>query len=163
MNRIYIVTSNDIEDHSPAAAFSTEDLANEYIETVGEGYRFVVELEVDKYSQQIRDGLKIQTVIMDKVGGILQRRKDVDWSDPGYPGDERWSWSLNRTDTPDLQFSVLARDEAHAINIVNEQWAELIKLNLWPNRDAIQPPKHFWAESFEEFKAVTRERVGGGG
>lgn len=166
MDKIYIVTSGEYSDYSIDGAFSSEENAQLYIDQFagGKGYykeeQRIEVFDIDIYSRQIKDGLKIHTIIMDKDGNVLEREKMYQWNEHGYPGDEVWKWILNKTDTPDLMVDILAKDEIHAIKIVNEQRTELIALDSWPSKGSIAWPKtHFWGSSFQEFKQETRDSI----
>lgn len=169
MDKIYLVTEQNCEDYRVMGAFSSEEKAQEYVDqfkqSPDEDDSFAIEaLEVDHYTEQIKKGLKTFTVIMSKAYKSLPLSPGYNWerNTGKYPGDERWQWALNKTDTPDLSAVVLARDYEDAIKIVTRQVNELLATGLWPHRDQlVYPQRGIWAESFEEFVRLTRKRVEG--
>lgn len=169
MSKVYLVTEQNCEDYRVMGAFSSEEKAQEYVDQFkqppDQNDSYCIEtFEVDHYTEQIKQGIKTFTIIMDKEYKSLPLDPIYNW-EPNtgkYPGGEKWRWLLNKTDTPDLLAVVLATDNEDATKIVTRQVNELITAGLWPHRDYIDYPQHvIWGRSFEEFVRLTRERVEG--
>lgn len=131
---VYGVESNECCEYDVVAMFSTRENAQEYVDQFPNFGYTIREYELDYYTEQIRKGLKLFNVSMNKSGKVLSQNKSHNYHPAvgKYPGDERYCWVLNRTDIPDLMLDVLATSKDDAIRIINGKRLDL--LDIWPVR-----------------------------
>lgn len=126
--KVYIVTSGSYSDYGIDAVFSTRDLAKKYISSLNSSrfHEFVIETwDLDSHKEELRKGFKLFFVRMDKQGNtqeIEHSDHEGNYEDPAFDVDSN------------LISFVLAKDETHAIKIVNERRIRLIAENSWEKK-----------------------------
>ena len=135
--KIFIVTSGEYSDYGINAVFSTKENAEKYIGTIYSSDRIEIEeWGVDEdmaLINKIRSGeIAVYMVSMFKNGNIEKIKKEeplaVRWIKVALAG-EYSLWTENR-----LGMWVIAKNEKHAIKIVNEKRVQLIANNEWDKK-----------------------------
>jgi len=138
MKKVYVLTSGVYSDHKIEGIFSTRKLAEEYKNiVVGKDYNDVEEWGLDPNTASlIKRGYTVWHVLMLRSGDV-ERICQID----GFGHETTFYYLWERTKVPAyvgknvpdvLTASVLARNEKHAIKIVNEIRAQMIAGNEWP-------------------------------
>ena len=132
--KVYIVTSGAYSDYHIDAVFSTKENAEKYNNIYGEGdFDDIEEFEVDDEMaliNRIRDEkITIYLVCMDRDGNV----KEVSKESPCISLEKELLAGKHRhilyADCMDMR--VIAKDEKHAVKIVNERRVQLIANNEW--------------------------------
>ena len=145
--KVYLVTKGDYSDYRIEAVFSTKEKAEEYVRIYcPEGTTEEYSVDDESIYNGFPHGLATWWVTMAEDGRIDKTYHlgvpRIDWA---Y---DTWRFIRHRTDEIQsglkcyinaqptygpwmLDMTVLARDEKHAIKIVNEKRAQLIAANLW--------------------------------
>lgn len=126
--KVYLVTCGDYSDYHIEGAFSSKELAKEYITHTGapldSNYYSIEEIELDQAIPYIRQGMNIYGLTMRTDGSLSgQVYKCESWS-VRYRDPEYWYKSGYVDPDSDLKFAyfqVWAKDETHAIKICNEK------------------------------------------
>lgn len=134
MTKVYIVTSGSYSDYQINAVFSTKENAERYNKIHASGdFEDIEEFEVDEdmaLMDRIRDEkITIYLVGMDRDGNVKEIRKEsprILLVEELLAGKHR---HILYADCMDL--CVIAKDEKHAIKIVNEKRVQLIANNEW--------------------------------
>lgn len=135
--KIYIVTSGEYSNYGINAVFSTKENAEKYIDILYSSDNVEIEeWDVDEdmtLINKIRNGeFTIYMVSMFKNGNIEEIKKEepvtIYWVKAALTGEYNL-WTENR-----LGMWVIAKDEKHAIKIVNEKRVQLIAENKWPDK-----------------------------
>ena len=136
---IYIVTSGEYSDYGINAVFSKKELAQNFITVTVEPDDYIsFEIEewpLDEYEaliQKFKDKkLSVYMVSMFRNGDVEKVREEIDrviWIDTALKKEYNL-WTDNR-----IGMWVIARNEKHAIKIVNEKRVQLIAENKWPEK-----------------------------
>jgi len=120
---VYIVTRGEYSDYRILAAYSTRELADAVVEWLGPSNAEVEEYDLDKNAEPLAHGYAAFRVTMDWSGN----------SEPVERVHYRWEalsgevsvWS-GRSGKGGVYGVVFARDEQHAVKIVNEKRAQMI-------------------------------------
>lgn len=125
---VYGLTTGDYSDYTVVGVFSSKENAQfiaDRMQYVGN----IAEWKLDPAVNELRAGLMLWIVRMLRDGTTESARSDPD----SYQAPEYRIWRRNReTGLPDvLDARVYARDEAHAVKIVNEIRTRLIANNEW--------------------------------
>ena len=127
-DKVYVVTSGDYSDYDIRAIFTTKELAEKYKQSFikKDGYRSyfndIEEYELDAYSEELKNGYKRFNVIMRKDGNTIS----VEPNDNYFEQINKISFFNNN-----IYILVIAKDENHAIKIVNEKRTQIIAMNKW--------------------------------
>ena len=132
--KIFIVTSGAYSDYHIDAVFSTKENAERYNKIHASGdFEDIEEFEVDEdmaLINRIRDEkITIYLVCMDRDGNVKEIRKEsprISLVEELLAGKHR---RVLYADCMDL--CVIAKDEKHAIKIVNEKRTQMIANNEW--------------------------------
>jgi len=132
--KIFIVTSGAYSDYHIDAVFSTKENAEKYNNIYASGdFEDIEEFEVDEAMSlinRIRDEkITIYLVCMDRDGNVKETRKEspsISLVKELLSGKHR---RILYADCMDMY--VIAKDEKHAVKIVNEKRVQLIANNEW--------------------------------
>lgn len=130
--KVWVVMSGEYSDTQFAAVFSTEELANEFIDRMNKdrhygGYYWSGgPVEVDEYLPQMRDGYRFYRVSMKKDGSSTVKDEGEGLTDA-----ETWS-RFDSCVSPKLIVCCRAKDKEHAAKIANEKRVQIIAANEWP-------------------------------
>lgn len=120
--KVYLVTRGEYSDYRVMGVFDSKEKAEYALKVYAADNIEEREMNAlpDHTPGYYRFGLE-----MDKDGNTIwtyQRgHDDEDWEEEYYPLYEPWMF-----------FHVLARDEEHAIKIVNEKRIRMLAENIWP-------------------------------
>jgi len=133
--KIFIVTSGEYSDYGICAVFSTKEKAQKYIEIYPDQQSEIEEWNVDEdmaLINKIRNGeITIYLVSMFKQGNVEEIEKEESpfiYQVKEALANKYYLWTENR-----IGMWVIAKDEKHAIKIVNEKRVQLIANNEWEN------------------------------
>jgi len=130
MAKVYIVTAGDYSDYHICAVFSTEKKAEKYIEALGGSMNVeVLEVDPDLTATGYREGYRAFAVWMQKDGTVDK----VDYTFLDSPKDTRIVSFASSGRF--MVCCVFARDEKHAVKIVNDKRRQLIAENRWGIND----------------------------
>ena len=129
MDKIFIVTYGDYSDYSIYGVFSTSEKAQAYIDALGLSEAEIEEYNVDEFDAHVTmlKNFSVFNVIMEKNGDVEKVEK----------GRGRYSFecALKKEylvyGRGVLVMYVLAKDEQHAIKIVNEKRVQLVSGVGW--------------------------------
>ena len=131
--QIFIVTSGDYSDYGIDSVYSTKENAEKYIKLYPSIRYEIEEFDVDEEMaliNRIRDEkITIYLVCMDRDGNVKEIRKEsprISLVEELLAGKHR---RVLYADCMDL--CVIAKDEKHAIKIVNEKRTQMIANNEW--------------------------------
>lgn len=126
--KIYLVTSGTYSDYGIDAVFTTRELAQAFIDSFEKSFYIEIRIEeriLNPKEKEIRKGFKAYFVRMTKKGQV----KDCYHSKSSYCFVEGKTFSFDIDDN--LYCHVFAKDDKHAIKIVNEKRGQLIALDRW--------------------------------
>ena len=126
MKTIYVVTSGSYSDYGIDAIFDNKELAEQYIDAFEKGgynEKSIEEFELNPFEKQIKVGCKPYFLRMDKQGNCKEIR--VEDSSYGFGSSPKFDFNKN------IYHHVFARDEKHAIKILNEIRFQYIAMNKW--------------------------------
>lgn len=135
---IYIVTDGSYSDYKICGVFDDPELAKEFQDAGG--YENIEEFPLNPthpYFQQLKEGWDVFEVVMQKNGDTLEcqiaNRRYIDWKLPRFGWVNYYYDRGDLRNSPDgyLDATVLARNEEHAIKIVNEKRVQFIAENKW--------------------------------
>ena len=140
MKKIFAVSSGSYSDYRVNAVFSTEELAQEYMDVVKQSdYNDIEEYEVDPPAVNLlRSGYSVWRVLMlhDGVVESVARTENEYYDVEGTP--RHWIWERTQAPAfknkgiPDaLDSRVWAKTEKQAVKIVNEKRTEMIANGRW--------------------------------
>ena len=134
--KIYIVTSGAYSDYRINAVFSTKENAEKFTKLYGVGDYDIEEFEVDDemalINRIIDEKITIYLVCMDRDGNIKEVMKEspsVSLVEELLAGKQK---PVLYADCMDM--CVIAKDEKHAVKIVNEKRVQLIANNEWDKK-----------------------------
>jgi len=122
MAKVYIVTSGSYSDYHINAVFSTEELAQGYIDRWGTSDYDIEEWDLDNPNPFERVGKDYYYVAIRKDGDILDGAKKM----PPSAQDESIIPAVYGTTMPWMVVYCWATDEKHAIKIANEKRTQAI-------------------------------------
>lgn len=143
MNRtVWLVEQGEYSDYHVVGIFSSEENARLIADAInaGEGRgddAKIVARQLDPAVEELHAGLRQYHVLMRRDGEVEQCRLHEEILVFDLEATARiWERSKARayegTDTPDVfDATVWARDEKHAVKIVNERRAQMIALGKW--------------------------------
>lgn len=131
MKKIYIVTSGEYSDYGINGVFETKELAQAYIEMLGNPKGWSSEMQVEEhdlnpYKNYIKEGLKPFLIFIHKNGNVTK----AEIAQYGLKPSTTISFSYNKSQ---MIVFCWAKDKQHAIKIANEKRAKIIALNQWAN------------------------------
>lgn len=140
MTTVYLVTSGSYSDYSVRGAFSTRELADEFMERCHDGdWNDIEEYELDAFLPQLRAGLMPWYVVMLYNGTV--ERADPRTVSPydldevrrnGYIWPRSTAPAYRGKGIPDaLTITVLAESQEHAVKIANERRTQMIASGEW--------------------------------
>lgn len=124
--KIYSVSKGEYSDYKVMALYSNKEYAEGICNRIRRYYKydrpFVEEFTLDENLEILKKGYNIYFLRMDREGNAsgIEITGDID-----NIGD--WGFDIHNK----LYMYVLAKDEKHAIKIVNDKRAELIANNEW--------------------------------
>lgn len=134
---IYIVTEGDYSDYRICGVFSTKPKAQDFIDVTPDRFSNyeIEEWPLDEYEILIekfkKKELSIYVVSMFRNGDVEEVKEEEKkslWIDDATKGEYNL-WTENR-----IGMWVIAKDEKHAVKIVNEKRTQLIAENKWPEK-----------------------------
>ena len=133
MKNIYIVTVGDYSDYRICGVYSSKKMAQKYIDSFK--YCAFNEFRIEKYPVNLfvdflNSGYIAFSVRMKKDGQVLE----VEHVDNEYLFTSRCARPFDFDVRNNLICGVFAKDEKHAIKIVNERRAQAIANNQWPEK-----------------------------
>jgi len=132
--KVYVATSGAYSDYHINAVFSTKENAERYNKIHGSGdFEDIEEFEVDEdiaLMNRIRDEkITIYLVCMDRDGNVKETKKELPCL---YLMENILASKREHVLYADcMDMYVIAKDEKHAIKIVNEKRVQLIANNEW--------------------------------
>ena len=132
--KIYIVTSGEYSDYHINAVFSTKENAERYNKIHASGdFEDIEEFEVDEdmaLMNRIRDEkITIYLICMDRNGNVKETKKELPCL---YLVKSILAGKCKHVLYADcMDMRVIAKDEKHAVKIVNERRVQLIANNEW--------------------------------
>jgi hypothetical protein len=125
---VYVLTSGSYSDKANAGVFSSKENAEEFIRAYPRiDWNELEEYELDTMLRRIRRGIIIYTVRMERDGKVTEVMPDpIPWSPVNsayvlsYPSGYRI-----------LTGWIEAKDEKHAVKIVNDKRAQMIASGEW--------------------------------
>lgn len=128
MNKIWVVEKGDYSDYRVVGVFTSEEKAKQICDLINRDGHFdaatVAEWPLDQAVNEINQGLDYWAVEMNREGKVTYTNK-IGWAG--------WEWGTSINSRGRLHSSVWAKDEQHAVKIVNEKRAQMIAMNEWPN------------------------------
>jgi len=134
MAKVYIVTSGKYSDYRISGVFTTEKLAQGFIDAFDDEttYDFMIEVwELDAQKEYINKGYKAYFVRMSKEG---TGKGEISDSSYGFVSNDSWK-KYGFDVRGNLYNHCFAKDEAHALKITNELRAQLIATNKWGKKN----------------------------
>lgn len=132
---IYLVSSGSYSDYRIDAVFSTEELAQKYIDNIGAAVHYgglgIEAYDLDPCEKQIKEGLIPFSVKMDLDGNAdYPSYKQTYKAD--YVGFKIGDiFKIYKDGNIDMISKCFAKDEQHAIKIANERRVQYIASNTW--------------------------------
>jgi hypothetical protein len=134
MNKVYVFEEGDYSDRKIKGVFSTIEKAEEFRDRWGdpkEGGDCISEWLVDEGSE-VPVGMKLFYVCMYKDGSIYSVYENFNPLEYRVPLNIRWFPSTRKDFDDSRMFVVVAaKNEQHAIKIINEIRAQIVAENLW--------------------------------
>jgi hypothetical protein len=130
MKKIYLVTQGNYSDYHVVSAFSEKALAQSFIDSFVSNEDDSIEIEeyeIDKLSEQLRNGYKAYSVLMEKDGNYIEVEQ-VSCLYPEKAQRETVEYSYHKEY---MTTSMFAKDEKHAVKIANERRIRAIMANHW--------------------------------
>ena len=123
MSKMYVVTVGEYSDYRICGVFDLENLAQKFIDSFGEKNNMnIEEYSLNPYSIEMSKDYKPFFIRMTSAGECTQAKSGIDFnSDTCYGFDNK----------NQLYCSVFAKDEKHAIKIVNEKRIQILAANTW--------------------------------
>lgn len=119
---IYIVTEGEYSDYRICAVFDNKELAQKYIKATTSNSRWSDEKEIEEWPlNELKKGYKFFAVNMGKNGNSTVEEANCIWG-PRF---------FKQYNEEFLKMNVMAKDEKHAIKIVNEKRVQLIANDMW--------------------------------
>lgn len=130
-NKIYIVTSGDYSEYRIVAVFSTEQLAEEYVQQRGTEYR----IESYNLDEEVFKETKLWSIAFSLVNSSLIEAEAIDYQDNDYQDIKRDTCGIRESffsDEIQINFFVDADSMDKAVKIARERFAA-IKANeyIW--------------------------------
>jgi len=125
MTTVYVVTQGEYSSYKILSVFSERSVAQAFIEQpmrFGWGDARIEEYQLDEFAAQMREGLTLWRVVMDRGGNV----KEAEVSDSYYLHSSDRPWGAN------VELLAWATDEQHAIKIANDRRAQMIANGDWP-------------------------------
>ena len=126
MKVIYVVTSGEYSDYGIDSMFDSKELAQSYIDsfkTNSYNEMRIEEFELNPFKNQIKKGCLPYFVRMSKNGACTE----IHTKSSSYGFGNEPSFDVQKN----MYHHVFAKDEKHAIKIVNEIRVQYIALNKW--------------------------------
>jgi hypothetical protein len=126
MPKVFLVTSGSYSDYHVVGVFSTRENAERVINDADKSdydSAYIEEYDIDPTIDELNQGLTMYRVLM-TVEGDTKEIEKVE----GISSVRSFSCTTVRND---LNMSVWAKDETHAVKIVNEKRLQRIAENNW--------------------------------
>lgn len=133
---VYLVTQGDYSDYHICGAYSTMELAEQA--ALAYGPETNIEEHVLDVMPALPHGMYVFVVTMGRDGDTHSVfRMDstlpgdyyqIEWGEQRHPCGH---WRPSRPKGDNIDFTMFARDETHAIKIANERRAQLIAMDSW--------------------------------
>jgi hypothetical protein len=122
MTTIYAVESGEYSGYRVDALFSSQELAELWLQNYGSSDSAIREFELDPNITQLKEGLWMWYVWMTEDGDTRSVGKDVNFTGEGL-----------YISGYGLRVVTYATSEQHAVKIANEKRIQIIARNLWKN------------------------------
>jgi hypothetical protein len=126
MKTVFVVTEGEYSDYHIEGIYSTPEIAKGIH---GENCD-VEEWEIDRWSEEYRQGLYFFDVYMTRDGETNHRGTSSVFRNPP-PSGSNVIIPYYKANTTEFCFRMWARDERHAIKIANERRVQLIAGGTW--------------------------------
>lgn len=124
--KVYIITDGSYSDYHIEAAFSSKELAEQYIEITHAG-------DIEEYVLDAPMPLPQTSVIMTKEGKVISTYRTLN-QDIGFS----YFYSYKDPDDPNMCYIVETASEETAIKVVNEKRIQILALNLWGQSNEVR-------------------------
>jgi len=142
MKKIYIVTKGTYSDYSIVSVFSTKEKAEKFMEAFPDdreygGYNWIETYKLDPGEPQLlNNGYSVWMIHMYHNGETplikkIDNPNSWDYKNINNLSIYRPCFNTQKYKAKYLEIRVLAKDEKHAIKIVNEKRVQLIANNKW--------------------------------
>ena len=122
MNIVYLVTSGEYSNYGVRGVFSTKEKAQEFMDCFGDCEYRIEEEILDPYEYDLKD-LRAYDVVMDRQGNVL-KIENASYVDHPIKSEIKYTdCYMANTMIKAFICKVLAKNEEHAIKIVNEKRA----------------------------------------
>jgi hypothetical protein len=128
MKTIYAVTSGEYSDYGIDSLFDSQELAQSYIDSFNaDEYdkMKIEEFKLNPFEKQIKKGCLPYFLRMTKEGECTEI--EITSSSHGFGDEPRFDIEKN------IYHHVFAKDEKHAVKILNEIRVQYIAMNKWGN------------------------------
>jgi hypothetical protein len=128
LKTIYIITEGEYSDYHVKGAALTKEGAYAFVAKFGGDIE-----EIQDQTPHLKAGYNFYNVLMEKDGGIrkVSQQEETYWCNL-YFYDQLWG---ERLKTPVLSTYCWAKDDKHAIKIVNERRTQILAAELWNKTD----------------------------
>ena len=123
MENIYVVTEGSYSDYRICGVFDSKELAEKFTKSFGKDYMKIEEYTLNPFSKEVNENFKPFFVRMTSEGECVDIGLEVNFGCL----DSKYGFDNNKN----LYYSVFAKDEKHAIKIVNEKRIQILASNTW--------------------------------
>ena len=123
MNTIYVVTEGSYSDYRICGVFDSKELAKKFAKSFGEDCMEIEEYTLNPFLKEVNENYKPFCIRMTSKGEC----KEVRIQDGYNCLDSEYGFDSDKN----LYCSVFAKDEKHAIKIVNEKRIQILASNTW--------------------------------
>jgi hypothetical protein len=126
MKDVFIVTTGEYSDYRISGVFDSKELASKFIDSFAKDIFTEYQIEVwalNPYERELNDGYSCYYVSMNKDGSVEDvKQTHYDWGSPK---------PLFRKDKMSFYAHLYAKDENHAVKIMNEKRTVALANNTW--------------------------------
>lgn len=132
MEKVYVVTSGEYSDYGIDAIFSTQELAQKFIDVFSKDKwrsMSVEQWDLDPIKTHLKQNRKPYFLRIDKKGNICDLelaensygfKEDIPEAEISYTADLKW-----------MNIYCFADDESHAVKIAGEKRSQILAANIW--------------------------------
>lgn len=133
MSIIYVITEGWYSDYHIVGAFSTRENAQTFLDHFPSVLKdaSIEEWELDPGLEQIHRNLNLYWLFMDRDGNTRV-------NSPTSTKESMWWTGFLKNGLPLLGAEIWARDEVHAIKILNERRAAILAANAWGDQKILE-------------------------
>jgi len=135
MKKIFIVTSGAYSDYGIDAVFSTEELAQKFIDSFKQdNYNdmYIEEWPLDPNEQHLKQGRKPFFLKINKKGDVTDIK--IKTSASGFKSDMPTANISFTANDEWMNIECFADDDAHAVKIAGEKRTQILANNIWGSR-----------------------------